>query len=315
MIKIWEIDFTVQSGTSPIYYIDNIGNQHITNLSGTTVLPTYISPLPTFSTRPGVYFPSPNNTYTAFNLSNITSALMCNYYSQRTLEIWFYLPNEVGIGNSHWENNGNIWYEDSTFQIYRSALTTKLAININDSTYEVEALHNIGWKHIVIVVDRSKAKCYGYYNGKKFFTHNKGAFYMPNTNCTSPRLGDSSIASEAKFYLGKVSTYNEALNDIQVSYLYQTFLRDGIGADSIYTSISGYLYDSNYYPVSGAILSVIDPITLNIVNTTTTSNSGFYNIDLPQVGNFILLANSGSEAKTCYSNISIETGGIVYRDE
>lgn len=317
MVKIWQTDFTSFSGVTDVLY-DLVGTQHLTVTSGTI---NKQDPLLDFNYRKGVYF-SANADIQRYVLYgggtiDLTNARMTASYNYRSFVLWLYTYN---MGNAtYWEttaNKINIWGS------YNAGARVDYGICATSNGNGIEVLNNLvsilsytsnlsnGWHCIVVTVDRIIPQMKLYIDTTLIGT--SATTITANTPTVGEVIGDSGGSNEGSFYVGEATTYDHILNQTEIDNIYNTFLVDSIVGSDPYQTFSGYVYGLNNQVVSGASVVAYHRETESIVHITETNVSGYFSLDLPYSGTYVVIAEEAPYGGTRSIPVIATSGGVYF---
>lgn len=283
MAKIWEIHYTTFSGGGSNEPQDSVGTSHITSFLGTA--PSFVQPIPTFNVRKGVLF-EPTGGTTGYNTSSITNARFgTSNYTQRSFVVWFY---KVGSSDA----TGALW-GDGTLSVLRSGIrlaTTTLQIMANNVSIYSSAtgFGNGAWHNIIVTVDTFAPRTKAYLNNVEILN----TATVPSTVYTDASIGDLSTGTEINGILGYTATYNHILTVGEIQDIYDSFLVDSNNpANFPYAEISGKVFDQGGFPLPGADVTALNPVTDQVVAHYTTTSGGDYLLQFEAAGTFKIVAS------------------------
>ena len=290
MSLIWEVDYTSFSGSSNIAY-DNVGSQHLTTYTNLTK----VSPAAGFTYRPGISttVDGANDYYNiASGGSNTTKAWWSDSYSptsRRSFVCWVYFPSTSTEGSSCvWGDSAATTYADEGI----NRTNRVLSITLNNTTifsYTIPGDGFPGWHSIIVTVDRTVPQSKLYVDG---ILRGTSSSVAATSSMTYRRIGQNNASQEQAMSLGYTATYDHILTSGEVTSIYNTGLVDRLLANP-YQSCSGTIYGLSGLPVSGSTVYVIYDTNKQVVSTTTTTASGYYEVDLPYSGSYVLVSDAG----------------------
>lgn len=310
MVKIWSVNFAKFGGSGNNEPQDLIGNQHLTDVS--VVEPPKVSPLPGFSHRPGVQFPSDDVTNRYTVNPDAPNAIFRGTFSptsKRSFEMWFYYPGTGvdGLGGHLWgdhdgstmrtgfqmDNSGNFrFYNNGSFVHSVSSITT-------------------GWHHAVMTIDRPAVETQMYFDG--FWVDED--LDIPQTTTGSCTIGDNGSSRESNCSMALCSTYDHVLTSGEVNQLYNSFLIDSPTPDP-YAFVNGIIYDNDQNRLEGADVLVYDHLAKKVVDISLSDSNGLYTARFPNAGQFsVYTTKSGTPGGRASTVTVYSGGGVVVNDD
>lgn len=310
MVRIWAVNFAQFVGAGNDAPKDVVGSQHLT--SATATPPTKVSPLPGFSSRPGIYLPSDDTTNRYIVNPAAPNALFRSPYpgtSKRSFEMWFYYPGTGvdGLGGHLWgdhsgstiltgfqmDNSGNFrFYNNSSFVHSVNSIST-------------------GWHHVVMTVDRPAVETQMYFDGLWVDED----LDVPQTTTGTCAIGDIATSRESNCSIGWCATYDHILTSGEVNQLYNGFLLDSPTPDP-YAFINGIIYDNGNQRLAGADVLVYDHLSNEVVDVSSSDGNGLYTARFPNVGQFsVYTTKSGTPGGRAATVTVISGGDVVVNDD
>lgn len=307
MVKIWEVDFTVFSGSYPQ---DNVGTQHLSTISGT---PHRVL-LPEFTVRSGVEFYTVTGTYDSYDLiaASATNARFSpTHYSKRSFVAWFYAYDLTSF-------RAPIWGENSVNDNIGHGIqleTNNLVIRKDGSSVYTSTSGLIAnyWHNIVITIDKAANQMKMYLDGTERLTTT-----APTTNYTSfAKIGDQRIVSPARestVALAYTATYDHVLSPAEITLIMDTGLLDVSSPSTYpYATVSGIIFGIDYLPLAGAKVFAYNYNTLGIVASSTSTSSGVYTLNFESAGNYAIGVTKSGVVGGRVVQVTV-TGGVVTFD-
>jgi hypothetical protein len=319
MVKIWEIDFTNFSGTGNDEPQDNVGTGHLNLVTGT---PAKVSPLPQFNNRPGVRFEEtqPHQGYQVDGSDADSVARFQGSYTptqQRSFVMWFYPHGVTESTAAHqpiWLGRKSSGAFSSGFSVTTSG-TFNFWADVHTERYETSAIGLNTWHLAVMTVDRGSSETVYYFDGSPVYSGST----LPPLSLDNCWIGELGTTWEPEVSLGYVATYDHILSEASVSGIYSTFLIDSLSGDDPAFTLSGTVRDSSGTSVSGAPLYLINVSDNQLYETSESSTSGTYSINVPYSGDYVLatanvVPNIGARALSLTASGVAGSGSITFHD-